>query len=252
MAFVSFSSALSCVLLLIPRLRTSPYISIPPTHIAFGDPISFATFSRSELLISTSTTGRMNIAAMLEPTRVAPYPYMASASSSPLEPPLQQRLPSISHVASTLPPQHQLQPLSAHNMQQHMHIMPQSQSQPQPQPQPLSSVPPPRHALPPRVDSLSSVNSSTQGSVEYTPQPQPSSSIHRSAKDNTARRDSSASSSHTNRHQRRRPGGQTKAACLPCRKRKSKVCFIFLLPSHSLFSFFHLTSPRISPHARLR
>jgi len=165
---------------------------------------------------------------MLEPTHVAPYPYMASASSSPLEPPLQQRLPSISHVTSTLPPQHQLQPLSAHNMQQHMHIIPQPQSQPQP----LSSVPPPRHALPPRVDSLSSVNSSTQGSVEYIPQPNPPSSSHRPRKNSTARRDSSASSSHTNHHQRRRPGGQTKAACLPCRKRKSKVCPVFFLHSH--------------------
>lgn len=156
----------------------------------------------------------MNIAAMLEPTHVAPYPHMTSASSSPSEPSLQQRLPPITHVTSTLHHQPQLQPLSAHNMQQHTHMMPQ----------PLSSQPSPRQVLPPRIDSMSSNYSST---VEYTPQPQPpSSTTHRSPNDNTVRRDSSASSSHTNRHQRRRPGGQTKAACLPCRKRKSKVCFV--------------------------
>jgi len=153
---------------------------------------------------------------MLEPTHVGPYSHMTSASSSPLEPSLHQRLPSITHVTSTLHHQQHLQPLSAHNMHQHTHMMPQ----------PLSSQPSPRRVLPPRIDSLSSINSSTQDSAELTPQPQPSSSIHRSPKHNTVRRDSSASSSHTTRHQRRRPGGQTKAACLPCRKRKSKVCFV--------------------------
>lgn len=159
---------------------------------------------------------------MLEPTHVAQYPYTASASPpSPLEPRLQQRLPSITHVTSNLHQHQQLQPLSVHNMHQHAHSMPQ----------PLSSLPPPRQVLPPRVDSLSSVNSSTQGSVEYTPQPNDPSLSHRPRKNSTARRDSSASSSHTNQHQRRRPGGQTKAACLPCRKRKSKVCSFLCLRS---------------------
>ncbi|KAI4852374.1 hypothetical protein E4T44_01530 [Aureobasidium sp. EXF-8845] len=157
----------------------------------------------------------MNIAAMLEP--VALYPLMTSASSSPLQPlsSSQQRLPSISHVTSSLHHHHhQQRPLSSHNMQQHMQIMPQ--------PQPPPSLPPPRQVLPPRVDSMSSINSSTQSSVEYSTQPHGLSASQPPPKHSTARRDSSASSSHTASHQRRRPGGQTKAACLPCRKRKSK------------------------------
>ncbi|KAI4742707.1 hypothetical protein E4T50_06895 [Aureobasidium sp. EXF-12298] len=156
----------------------------------------------------------MNIAAMLEPTHVAPYPYMTSASSSPPQTSSQQRLPSITHVTSALYNQQQ-QPLSLHNMQQHIQIMPQP---------PLSSLPQPRQVLPPRLDSKSSIDSTTQGSIEHTPQPHASSSSssQHPRNDATARRDSSASSSHTNRHARRRPGGQTKAACLPCRKRKSK------------------------------
>jgi hypothetical protein len=158
---------------------------------------------------------------MLEPTHVAPYPYMTSASSSPPQTSSQQRLPSITHVTSALYNQQQ-QPLSLHNMQQHIQIMPQP---------PLSSLPQPRQVLPPRLDSKSSIDSSTQGSIEYTPQPHASSSSSSQHPRNnaTARRDSSASSSHTNSRQRRRPGGQTKAACLPCRKRKSKVRFLLFL-----------------------
>lgn len=183
----------------------------------------------------------MNIAAMLEPTEAAPYSYRPSASSPspPPEPSFHQRLPSITHVTSNLHHQQQLQPLSAHNLHQHVHTTPQ----------PQSSLPPPRQVLPPRVDSLSSVNSSTQGPAGYTSQPNGPSAAHRPRKDCTPRRDSSASSSHTNHHQRRRPGGQTKAACLPCRKRKSKVSCNFLLRSpfyrpsicllFFLFSFFH-------------
>jgi hypothetical protein len=147
---------------------------------------------------------------MLEP--VAVYPLMTSASSSPSS---QQRLPPIAHVTSSLYP-HQQRPLSSQNMQNHTQIMPQLQ--------PPSSLPAPRQVLPPRVDSMSSVNSSTQGSVEYSTQPHVPLASQQSQKHSTVRRDSSASSSHTNTHQRRRPGGQTKAACLPCRKRKSKVC----------------------------
>jgi hypothetical protein len=169
----------------------------------------------------------MNIAAMLEP--VVLYPHMTSASSSPLQPASssQQRLPSISHVTSSLHHHHhhQQRPLSSHNMQQHMQIMPQ----PHPQPQPHSSLPQPRQVLPPRIDSMSSINSSTQGSVEYSTQPHAPSASKQPQKQSVVRRDSSASSSHTTSHQRRRPGGQTKAACLPCRKRKSKVRY-FLFP----------------------
>jgi hypothetical protein len=197
----------------------------------------------------------MNIAAMLEPTQVVQYPRMTSASSSPLQPSLQQqqqqqRLPSISHVTAALH-QHQFQPLSSHNMQQHVQIMPQ--------PQPLASAPPPRQVLPPRVDSMSSVNSSTQGSVEQSTRPHPSSSSQHSATICTVRRDSSASSSNTNPHQRRRPGGQTKAACLPCRKRKSKVrsfCSLVIPESYTfdlLFSFPLFFLPLIrSSHLVLR
>jgi hypothetical protein len=178
----------------------------------------------------------MNIAAMLEP--VALYPVMTSASSSPLQPPSssQQRLPSISHVTSSLHHHHQQQrPLSSHNMQQHMQVMPQ--------PQPPSSLPPPRQVLPPRVDSMSSINSSTQGSVEYSTQPHVPSASHQPQKHSTVRRDSSASSSHTTSHQRRRPGGQTKAACLPCRKRKSKVHFSHCLVRHThIFLHISITS----------
>jgi hypothetical protein len=199
---------------------------------------------------STSKPNRMNIAAMLEPTQVAPYPILTSASSSPLQPSSQQqRLPSISHVTSALH-QHQLQPLSSHNMQQHVQIMPQ----------PQSSLPtPPRQALPPRVDSMSSINSSTQGSVEYTTHSHPSTSSKHPRQDSTVRRDSSASSSNINSHQRRRPGGQTKAACLPCRKRKSKVrsffslvtpqcytCLICSSPPH--YSFLHSSITRLSSY----
>ena len=170
---------------------------------------------------------------MLEPTQVAPYSHMTSSSSPPSQTSFHQRLPSITHVTSALQQQqplkplpahnvHQeLQPLSAHNMHQHAQIMPQH----------LASLPPPRHAPAPptRIDSLSSVDSSTTASLEYNSQPLAPSSSHRPRKNSTTRRDSSASSSHTNQHQRRRPGGQTKAACLPCRKRKSKVPLLLLL-----------------------
>jgi hypothetical protein len=149
---------------------------------------------------------------MLEPIHVAPYPLMISASSSPLQPPSsQQRLPPITHVTSSL---HQQQrPLSSYNMQQHIKIMPQ----------PPSPLPPPRQVSPLRADIMSSTNSYTQNSVAYTTPTHISSASQQSRKRSTVRPDSSASSSNTNSHQHRRPGGRTKAACLPCRKRKSKV-----------------------------
>jgi hypothetical protein len=182
----------------------------------------------------------MNIAAILEPTHVASYPLMTSASSSPSQPlsSSQQRLPSISHVTSSLHHRHQQRPLSSQNMQQHIQVMPQ------PQPQPQSSLPPSRQVLPPRVDSMSSITSSTQGSVEYSTQSRVPSASQQPQKPSTVRRDSSASSSQTNTHQRRRPGGQTKAACLPCRKRKSKVrflcCLYLSLYSLSLYILPHI------------
>jgi hypothetical protein len=149
---------------------------------------------------------------MLEPIHVAPYPLMISASSSPLQPSSsQQRLPSITHVTSSL---HQQQrPLSSHNMQQHIEIMPQ----------PPSPLPPRRQVLPLCADTMSSTNSCTQNSVEYTPPTHILSASQQSRKHSTVRSDSSASSLNTNSHQHHRPGGRTKAACLPCRKRKSKV-----------------------------
>jgi hypothetical protein len=167
---------------------------------------------------------------MLEPVTV--YPLMTSASSSPSS---QQRLPPITHVTSSL--HYHQQPLSSHNMQHHVQTMPQLQ--------PPSSLPPPRQVLPPRVDSMSSVNSSTQGSVEYSTLPDVPLASRQSQKHSTVRRDSSASSSHTNTHQRRRPGGQTKAACLPCRKRKSKVrYFLILRETYSYLSpYIHCFAP---------
>ncbi|KAG9691056.1 hypothetical protein KCU76_g7719, partial [Aureobasidium melanogenum] len=71
------------------------------------------------------------------------------------------------------------------------------------------------------MDSTSSTNSSTQESVQLTPQPFPSPSTQRPLDERTARENLSTSPPHTNQQTRHR-GKQTKAACIPCRKRKSK------------------------------
>lgn len=170
---------------------------------------------------------------MLEPMRDAPT---APSSSSPLQPSSLQRLPSISHVTSALQQQNHHQPLSSHKILQHSQFIPELQS----------SLPPPRHAHPRRMDSTSSTNSSTQGSVQLTPQPFPQSSTQRPLENGTAHEDPSASPPHANPQTRHR-GKQTKAACIPCRRRKSKVPsllpIIVSLPrpcdaSHHLSFFF--------------
>lgn len=155
---------------------------------------------------------------MLEPTHDAST---APSSSSPLQPSLLQRLPSITHVTSALQHQNHHQPPS-HNILQHSQCLPELQS----------SLPPPRHGLPQRMDSTSSTNSSTQGSAQFASQPFPPASTQRSQDEATAHDEMSASPTHANSQTRHR-GKQTKAACIPCRKRKSKV--LSLLPLNSSF-----------------
>ncbi|CAD0110449.1 unnamed protein product [Aureobasidium uvarum] len=173
----------------------------------------------------------MNIAAMLEPIHDAPHPVTASSSSSQLL----QRLPAITHVTPGL----QQQPVSSHQIPNHPGLPIE----------PHSALPPRRHALPQRMDSISSNNSSTHGSIDYTTQPYPSSSspstTQRPRSNSTVRRDSSVSPSQANSQPRHR-GKQTKAACIPCRKRKSKV--LFLLPSTDPLETCEL-NPATSTHA---
>ncbi|KAH0341541.1 hypothetical protein KCU81_g6158, partial [Aureobasidium melanogenum] len=71
------------------------------------------------------------------------------------------------------------------------------------------------------MDSTSSTNSSTQGSAQFASQPFPPASTQRSQDEATAHDEMSASPTHANSQTRHR-GKQTKAACIPCRKRKSK------------------------------
>ncbi|KEQ91755.1 hypothetical protein AUEXF2481DRAFT_450932 [Aureobasidium subglaciale EXF-2481] len=162
----------------------------------------------------------MNIAAMCEPVH-ALYPTMASSAATS---PPQQRLPSLpslSRLKSTLPAQ-------TSNQQPDQHAF--SSQHPQPS---SSSFPEPRQVLPQRLDSMSSIASTSQGlsqqqqlaqqqqlsQQQQLAQPQPTQQRHQ--ENNTMRRGSSAFSSQANTQTRHR-GKQTKAACIPCRKRKSK------------------------------
>ncbi|CAD0093325.1 unnamed protein product [Aureobasidium mustum] len=151
----------------------------------------------------------MNIAAMLEPMHDAPT---APSASSPLQPSSLQRLPSITHVTSALQQQNEHQPLSSHRILQQSQPMPELQS---------SLPPPPRHVLPQRMDSMSSTSSSTQGSTQFTPQQFPASSTQRTVDEGASREELSASPPQASSQTRHR-GKQTKAACIPCRRRKSK------------------------------
>ncbi|KAG9601906.1 hypothetical protein KCU77_g1344, partial [Aureobasidium melanogenum] len=71
------------------------------------------------------------------------------------------------------------------------------------------------------MDSTSSTNSSIQESLQLTPQTFQPPSTHRPLDERIAHEDLSASPPHANQQTRHR-GKQTKAACIPCRKRKSK------------------------------
>ncbi|KAI5272060.1 hypothetical protein E4T47_04693 [Aureobasidium subglaciale] len=166
----------------------------------------------------------MNIAAMCEPVHSALYPNMASSAASS---PPQQRLPSLpslSRLTSTLqsrPSNQQSDQQSNNQSNQHSFSSQHSQSS-------LSAFPPPRQVLPQRLDSMSSVASTSQGFSQQQQQlpvqqqlPQPQQTQHPYQESSSMRRDSSASSSQTNTQVRHR-GKQTKAACIPCRKRKSK------------------------------
>jgi hypothetical protein len=141
-----------------------------------------------------------------------------------LQPSLQQRLPSINSAL-------QHQSLSSHKILHHPPRIPELQT----------SLPPPRHVLPQRMDSTSSTNSSTQESVQLTTQPFPPPSTERPLDELTAHEDLSASPPHVN--QQRHRGKQTKAACIPCRKRKSKVPsllpVIFSFPSRAMLHLFY-------------
>lgn len=151
---------------------------------------------------------------MLEPTHGGP---LAPSSSSPLQPSSIQRLPSITHHTAALQQQNQYQPLSSHKILHH------SQSMPEPQ----TSLPPRRHVHPQRMDSTSSTSVPAQEPVQLTPQLVPPSSIQHAPGKDTAYEDSSTSPPHTNPQTRHR-GKQTKAACIPCRRRKSKVSSLYL------------------------
>ncbi|THX32679.1 hypothetical protein D6D12_02060 [Aureobasidium pullulans] len=145
----------------------------------------------------------MNIAAMLEPVHKAPCATMSPVSTSPS----QQRLPSLMHATS-----------------QHAHL-PGRASRPLPS---MSALPPlsslhPSPSPPHQVHHIDS-GSSTGSYVNAPIQQRPLSAKHHERQhstDNSTRRDSSASSSHIGATPRHR-GKQTKAACIPCRKRKSK------------------------------
>ncbi|KAG9614793.1 hypothetical protein KCU60_g205, partial [Aureobasidium melanogenum] len=71
------------------------------------------------------------------------------------------------------------------------------------------------------MDSTSSTSVPAQEPVQLTPQLVPPSSIQHAPGKDTAYEDSSTSPPHTNPQTRHR-GKQTKAACIPCRRRKSK------------------------------
>lgn len=91
-------------------------------------------------------------------------------------------------------------------------------------PMPLPLPPPLQQAQ--RMGSISSTTSSVHSPVQHN---------NNNNNNSTTREDSSASSSQTGTSPRHR-GNQTKAACIPCRKRKSKVCYrlvSFLSPSLS-------------------
>lgn len=163
---------------------------------------------------------------MLEPMHDAPT---APSVSSPLQPSSLQRLPSIAHVTSALQQQNEHQPLSSHRTSQHSHSVPEVPS----------SLPPPRYAVPQRMDSMSSICSSTQGSAQSTQQHFPLSSTQRTLDEGTAQEELSASPPHANSQMRHR-GKQTKAACIPCRRRKSKVL--------SLLPIISLSPSRAMPH----
>ncbi|KAI5244149.1 hypothetical protein E4T42_07194 [Aureobasidium subglaciale] len=162
----------------------------------------------------------MNIAAMCEPVHVL---YSTMASSAASSPPQQRlpSLPSLSRLTSTLPAQPSTQQPDQH---------PFSSQHPQPS---SSSFPEPRQVIPQRLNSMSSIASTSQGlsqqqqlpqqqqvsQQQQLAQPQPTQQRHQ--ENNTMRRGSSAFSTQANTQTRHR-GKQTKAACIPCRKRKSK------------------------------
>lgn len=145
----------------------------------------------------------MNIAAMLEPVHKAPRATMSAVPNSPS----QQRLPSLMLATS----QHAQHSGRASGPLPSLSALP-----------PLSSLQPsPPPHLVHRVDSESSTGSYVNAPIQ--PRPLPTQHHERQhSTDNSTRRDSSASSSHIAATPRHR-GKQTKAACIPCRKRKSKV-----------------------------
>ncbi|THX93156.1 hypothetical protein D6D08_02202 [Aureobasidium pullulans] len=144
----------------------------------------------------------MNIAAMLEPVHKAPRATMSAVPNSPS----QQRLPSLMLATS----QHAQHSGRASGPLPSLSALP-----------PLSSLQPsPPPHLVHRVDSESSTGSYVNAPIQ--PRPLPTQHHERQhSTDNSTRRDSSASSSHIAATPRHR-GKQTKAACIPCRKRKSK------------------------------
>ncbi|THY98674.1 hypothetical protein D6C93_04151 [Aureobasidium pullulans] len=144
----------------------------------------------------------MNIAAMLEPVHEAPRATMSAVPTSPS----QQRLPSLMLATS----QHAQHSGRASGPLPSMSALP-----------PLSSLQPsPPPHLVHRVDSESSTGSYVNAPIQ--PRPLPTQHHERQhSTDNSTRRDSSASSSNIGATPRHR-GKQTKAACIPCRKRKSK------------------------------
>lgn len=158
---------------------------------------------------------KMNIAAMLEPVHKAPCATMSPVSTSPS----QQRLPSLMHATS----QHAQLPGRASRPLPSMSALP-----------PLSSLhpsPSPPHQVH-HIDSGSSTGSYVNAPIQQ----RPLSAKHHERQhstDNSTRRDSSASSSHIGATPRHR-GKQTKAACIPCRKRKSKVLLSLLFPHHNI------------------